>query len=394
MRFKKTLLIGVGSILMFTMGGVGPAQADTSGATHRTTALAANSGVGFISTAAGRCASCHRAHTAKASMLLKLAQPALCYSCHDGSVASTNVIDGNDQSQSNTGGLALRGGGFKNARIDSGNASKTMGALDPASGRIATTAQLIPALAVGAPTTSTHQIDGLTAGTAWGNGPSGTLGKSLTLECGSCHDPHGNGNFRILRPIPNGADTTAVAAAAEIPAVLDDPATPLVNEAKALVPAVAAVAAVVVAPVNIPDQVARVYTTGNYWLSGAATVPTNATAFTTDATHPLGTGADAPDGYIQNVSGWCTTCHTRYLAQKGSYKVNSGDATYTYKHRSDQNQKQGAANCITCHVSHGSNAAVSTGLSPDLNPADALATGDSRLLRVNNRGTCSMCHNV
>ena len=100
------------------------------------------------------------------------------------------------------------------------------------------------------------------------------------------------------------------------------------------------------------------------------------------------------DGYIQNVAQWCTTCHTRYLAGTGSYKTASGDATFMYRHRSDANYKAGAANCITCHVSHGSNA-VMAGASVGLLPGDAAApAGDSRLLRVNNRGTCVMCHNV
>ena len=395
---KKFLFLGIGSALIFTMGGVGPAQADNG--PHRSSAAAAgatNFAVGAIGTT-GRCASCHRAHTAKAEYLLKQAQPQLCYSCHDGTVGATNVIDGTD------GAVGLRGGGFKNAQIASSLATKDMGALDTATGRIATLNQQIPVLGTLVTTgagnvTSRHLIDGATAGTAWGNGPistTGNLGKSITLECGSCHDPHGNGNYRILRPIPVDAATTAVAAAAAIPAVLDDPATPLVNEARAAVPAVVAVAAVVVAPVNIPDAtLGKVYTTTNYWLSGDTNVAVNSTTpFTSDATHPVvltgGPGVQT-DGYIQNVASWCTTCHTRYLAGSASYKTASGDATFMYRHRSDKNEKAGTANCITCHVSHGSNAAAGGGL----NPGDTPVVGaDSRLLRVDNRGVCSMCHNV
>jgi predicted CXXCH cytochrome family protein len=355
---------------MFTMGGVGPAQADNG--PHKSSALAAGT-TGAITTAAGRCASCHRAHTAKAEYLLKQAQPQLCYSCHDGTVATTNVIDGND---GGTG--ALRGGGFANARIASGAASKTMGALDPVTGRIATSGQTIPALAVGVATTSKHQIDGVTAGTAWGNGASGQLGKSLTLECGSCHDPHGNGNFRILRPIPVDSGY----APREIKAAV-------VASAAGVTPVVLAQPAVMspVTGIKIPDAVAKVYTTTNYWLSGDTNVPADPTATLTGS---IKAGDVPADGYINNVANWCTTCHTRYLAGSGSYKTNSGDATYTYKHRSDANYKGSAPNCITCHVSHGSNASAGGGLMPGDTPAGA----DSRLLRVDNRGTCSMCHNV
>ena len=404
MRFKKTLLIGVGSILMFTMGGVGPAQADNG--PHKSSAAAAGSklnAVGAIGTT-GRCASCHRAHTAKAEYLLKQAQPQLCYSCHDGSNASTNVIDGND------GSIGLRGGGFRNAQIASGLATKDMGALNVANGRIATLNQTIPVfgtsvngvianpLVVGTPSattgnvTSKHLIDGNTPGTAWGNGDisaTQNLGKSITLECGSCHDPHGNGNYRALRPIPTDANNVVTAA---IPAVgtVGQPGY------VAAVPAVMSIAA---AGVVIPDAVAKNYTTTNYWLSGDINVAVNSTPFTDDATHPLvltgGAGVQT-DGYIQNIASWCTTCHTRYLAGSESYKTASGDATFMFRHRSDKNEKAGTANCITCHVSHGSNATV--GLSygnGGLNPGDTnAAAGDSRLLRVDNRGTCSMCHNV
>ena len=401
MRFKKTLLIGVGSALMFTMGGVGPAQAD--GGKHISSALAANSGVGAISTSAGRCASCHRAHTAKAEKLLKQAQPQLCYSCHDGTLAQTNVIDGND------GLTGLRGGGFTNARINGGLATKTMGALDLGTGRIATTGQTIGVLPGGAPVTSKHNAGGTPAdeGTAWGNGANDTaslLGKKITLECGSCHDPHGNGNYRILRPIPidSGYVSREIKAAvvASLPGV-----TPVVLAA----PAVMSPAAGINIP-DVPVAIVRNYGTGNYWLSGDTTVPIDATATLTGTAKATDV---APDGYINNIANWCTTCHTRYLAGSGSYATAlpgtsaavaasttapwtsavaaNVDANFTYRHRSDANYKAGAANCITCHVSHGSNVAAGGGLNPGDTPA---AAGDSRLLRVNDRGTCSMCHNV
>jgi cytochrome c553 len=187
----------------------------------------------------------------------------------------------------------------------------------------------------------------------WGNGAvSATVnpGKAgVTLECSSCHDPHGNGNYRILKPIPNDSD--------------------------------AAVA------VDIPDAVAKNYTTADYWLVTDRQVPTTKGS----TVLPV---AGQTDGYVANVAAWCTTCHTRYLAGSGSYKTASGDATFMYRHRSDANYKQGAANCITCHVSHGSNATMQ-GVSVGLLPGDTAApAGDSHLLRVDNRGTCLMCHNV
>jgi predicted CXXCH cytochrome family protein len=393
---KKFLFLGIGSALVFTMGGVGPAQADNG--PHMSSAQAAGTtGIVIADAGAGKCASCHRAHTAKAGFLLLQAQPALCYTCHDGSGAITNVKGGVSAANN----LALRGGGFEQAVIGSGQATKDLGVAD-ASGRIATSNQTIPKLTgLAANVTSKHLIDGATAGTAWGNGPisaTANVGKSLTLECGSCHDPHGNGNFRILKPMPVDSQWVVTPAVAAVPAVYDTSVPPvLITAAKAAIPAVMSPAT----NVNIPDSTGPVYTTVNYWLAGDSTVPLNTAAQITAGNSALTGTAKvtdlAGDGYIQNVSAWCTTCHTRYLAGSGSYKTASGDATFMYRHRSDANYKAGAANCITCHVSHGSNA-VMTGAAAKVGepgaPVIGAATGDSRLLRVDNRGTCVMCHNV
>src|SRR5665648_496930 len=67
---KKFLFLGIGSALMFTMGGVGPAHADNIDSPHVSTAGAAGSTYSIASAGATRCASCHRAHTAKAEYLL------------------------------------------------------------------------------------------------------------------------------------------------------------------------------------------------------------------------------------------------------------------------------------------------------------------------------------
>jgi predicted CXXCH cytochrome family protein len=405
---KKLLFLGLGSALVFTMGGIGTASADAG--PHVTTVVGAGQTALVSVAGGGRCASCHRAHTAKAVNLLKDAQPALCYTCHGGSGAGVDVVDGIDN---DTGG-ALRGGGFEYALINGAAATKTIGAVpvpDPVTGvtpRQAHSASA-PAGSVEAPVTSRHQIDGTTTGTIWGNGAvSATVnpGKAgVTLECASCHDPHGNGNYRILKPIPNDAATSAVAAKAAVPAVYAADGTTVITPA---VPAVAAVTAVVVAPVNIPDALTKVYTTTDYWLVGDANVP----LITGGALPAAGT----PDGYIANVAAWCTTCHTRYLAPSGSAGVNSGDALFTYKHRSESG-KANSPNCIQCHVSHGTSATMTSRAASFTAPDGSLPTpaglpatftdkagaaqsiggtavGTSRLLRVDNRGTCVMCHNV
>jgi len=383
---KRLLLLGVGSALMFTIGGVGPAQADNG--PHVSTAVGAGLTATMGQAGGGRCASCHRAHTAKAEMLLKEAQPALCFSCHANGVgASTDVVNGVGPL-----GKGLRGGGFTYALINGAGASKTMGTVPGAHG-LPIASEIVPVLAAGGPlvpgtaVTSKHQIDGTTAGTMWGNGAiSATIvnaGKAgVKLECASCHDPHGNGNYRILKPIPNDAGTLTQTVIS--PATTSS--TGVVTPAELSAPATG---------VNIPDAAGKVYTTSDYWSVRDLNVPLQAVGDTS-------TPPKLTDGYIANVAQWCSTCHTRYLAGSGSYKINSGDAVFTYRHRSNRNNSAGVSrpNCIQCHVSHGSNVAMSgesalVGLPGQPTRTDpASPSPDSRLLRVNNRGTCVMCHNV
>ncbi len=301
--------------------GAAPASADNG--PHVT-------GAGAI---ADTCAACHRTHTAESASLLEEPQAALCYTCHGGSGAgaNTDVEDGIAYPEAGRKGTAgaLRGGGFKYALIDSANPSGQQGGKSNPGG-------VVPVLGAAASVTSTHSI-GSSEETAWGNGPISaavSYGTDISLRCGSCHDPHGNGNYRALRAIPkeSGAGSPGV---------------------------------------NIPDASTKTYATGNYWSVEDKGAP----------------------GFIANVSAWCATCHTRYLSST-SY-TDSGDAVFTYRHRSDQTA-QGSANCIQCHVAHGSNASVSESSSTAVhNPegrSGVPAGPGSRLLRIDDKGTCQMCH--
>jgi hypothetical protein len=115
-----------------------------------------------------------------------------------------------------------------------------------------------------------------------------------------------------------------------------------------------------------------VYTTTNYWTQA-------------DDNQPQ---------YVANVAAWCTQCHTRYLSPNGA--TDSGDAMYGFRHMSNGTVSAGGSttmpNCITCHVAHGSNAAM-TGYAGTVSNPDGSANSGSRLLRVDNRGVCQMCHN-
>ena len=319
---KRVAIFVIGSALSLFIG-VGPAAADNG--PHM-------KGAGLIP---DTCAACHRAHTAQAPYLLKEDQESLCYTCHgsSGTGSSLDVADGVGYSEhtrdpGKTAG-ALRGGGFKYALIDSGNPSAT--------GSFTTETVEVPVRSTGAPVTSAHTVDG-SAQTAWGNGAisaTPNAGNTISLTCGSCHDPHGNGNYRILRPVPveSGLSKTETG-------------------------------------VEIPDVATKQYTTANY---GKFAEPNN-------------------PAFFENISKWCSTCHTRYLAPSGSYKTNSGDAIFAYRHTTEYLSHR--PQCITCHVAHGSNANM-TGRTQEVTlpngnlPSD---TADSRLLRIDNRGVCQTCH--
>jgi hypothetical protein len=151
----------------------------------------------------------------------------------------------------------------------------------------------------------------------------------------------------------------------------------------------------------IKDTANKVYTTANYWIAGDP----NAVADTGTTTILGGTSSVDPtpipktisatvSSFQANVAAWCTTCHTRYLAPSGSWGTNSGDAVFTYRHTGDQVSSDAGSNrnCIQCHVAHGSNAQMPS--SKVEFPGGTATSSDSRLLRVDDRGTCVMCHNV
>jgi predicted CXXCH cytochrome family protein len=239
---KAALLVviaGVAAALLTVLGtGTGTASAD--GGPHVVEAGATPD----------KCASCHRIHTGQNEYLLKDAGTVedFCFSCHgNGGPGSDLAVQegtfyGGITPGAPYGGkpasatLGLRAGGFEAARINTTDAGF----------------EQIGVLALTQPVTSWHTTDGVTAGTMWGNGAINSgAGPSFAMECTSCHDPHGNGQYRILRPIPLGSGAAA--------------------------------------GVNVTEQAApKIYTTTNYFSPG-------------------------PVSGVE-MSNWCSTCHTRYLS--------------------------------------------------------------------------------
>lgn len=202
---RRLVLLLAGAALWLMLAAL-PALAD--GGPH---VANANSGVSTLT--ADSCAGCHRAHTAEGAYLLTAPSvDELCLSCHGAAStgATTDVMTGVQYRPTGSGVRtspatgtelgALRGGGFDQARI--GDPFK-IGLNN--SGALAAKTKI----QVGAPkdVTSSHIAihQGLTLpGVAWGNGDNGTgAGPSVALECTSCHNPHGNGQYRILNPLPS-----------------------------------------------------------------------------------------------------------------------------------------------------------------------------------------------
>jgi predicted CXXCH cytochrome family protein len=432
MRRLALLLAGGALWLLFAAA---PAFAD--GGPH---VLANNNGTAGL---AGDCAACHRAHTAQAASLLKEEMPGLCLSCHDGTGSTVDVVDGvqfvpatwthNPLTSPVLG--ALRGGGWEFALI---------GAPARLSYGSGTSVRFTAHVGVGTstPVTSTHKGG---TGTVWGNGAVGSgVGAStgIVLDCARCHNPHGNGQYRILQTTP-GEDwstgvngfTVSVSAGVQV----QDTANPT-----------NAIRNYTVLPGVLATDVTAPYTAGDYWRYKYD--PTGATTWTTttNVADPMNTGWQSfTQSYVDStgttkylfrypvntvelaasntartavgqptiptlnnngglMTAWCIQCHTRYngfvtvvpnaspatgfTTSPSSLTKDSADSIFSYKHGTSR------IGCEQCHVSHGTNALMVPGSAsanvnyPNSNPLVTTGSDDSRLLKVNNRGTCNLCH--
>ncbi|HEY83264.1 MAG TPA: cytochrome c3 family protein [Dehalococcoidia bacterium] len=260
------------------------------------------------------CTLCHRSHSSAGPGLLRESQnlAAFCYTCHgrDRSGAATNVQDGRYSN-----GEGLRGGGFEQAVMDPGLTGT------PSSKKV----------------TSAHSVDSSLV-RAWGGGDISSTpdyGNLIALDCTSCHNPHGNGTYRMLRPRPKG----------------------MFNEENA-------------EPVVVPDEDSPTYT------------------ITYDETTHYRDTSYVPE----NLDKWCAQCHTRYLAGPEAGHTPSGDAIFNFRHPTEGLP----GGCLACHVAHGTTATVGE-YGGAVNLPDGTSGGgasDSRLLHTDGRGVCLQCHSA
>lgn len=354
----KYLLIAAVAIILIVGGMLAvvtvPVNADGGVHNFSTTSVTSN------------CAGCHRAHTAIGSNLLKSTSAwDLCTSCH-GVGADLDVINGihniGTYPTDNYAAGSLRGGGFINASMAISYTSIVTGT-----------------------STSRHQVLGMpgyTTGitdTVWGIGALGTGNAGLanyTLQCSTCHDPHGKA----------GPSRTAT------------------------------------------YRILRCNFTTDPDLTGAGVVNNNCVADTTNHTYTItdpngkyygqkysssDTGTD--NARMASLSAWCSSCHTRIHTSdnmnsgaSGPGRTSSGDSFFTYRHVTTGTSVEynfgtgttfptGSPACLTCHVSHGSNALLTSNSAKNV-PWPGTAEGggqyqDSALMRLSQRGVCEACHN-
>jgi predicted CXXCH cytochrome family protein len=414
---------------------------------------------GSLGINADSCAGCHRAHTAQGPMLLNVDdENGLCLACHGsaGVGATTDVMSGVQykvalapgsagQDPTNASVLlgALRGGGFDEARIDAGDAYRYR--YGDAEAAHPTVYSFDKRVGVGAaePVTSAHlDLDGpggvLLKNVAWGNGAfsaTANAGPTVTLGCASCHNPHGNGQYRILNPIPSAATGTLVEVSPTATwniKVTDapNPTNATRNYTVIQYKGPTAAGRYLLASEIVADAVPP--TAGDYWHQ---VVPYDARV--TDSTNA---NHDAPNGipsfFNGQMNAWCSTCHSRYTQSTNYTQTSgvpnpgtpsgtgaeaagnlrtrvcqlqpdgtcsftntgqpmvtpSGDAIYDYRHTTSRNRA-----CTTCHVAHGSNAEMTGTFSstfpyPNDTAAAPSASASSRLLKIDDRGTCQLCH--
>jgi len=392
---RWTLLLAGAGLWLF-LAAI-PALAD--GGPH---VAANNSGVSTLT--ADGCAGCHRAHTAQGPLLLAASdEEALCLSCHGatGTGAATNVelgvqfVAANDGTPVDNAVLgALRGGGFLEARIDTANPTR-VGYL-----RTATAVSFRTKVSVrttGQNVTSAHlKLVGATGVTptdkAWGNGALNSgAGPTVTMGCATCHNPHGNGSYRILNPIPAPTVTAGTFdATTGTGTIVADAALPAAGQTRNYTVIQTKGGTGTLLASQVAALPGYTNTMGDY-LHRA--VPWDPQVAYDVFPAPAGTTAnDAPNGIAATFNGqinnWCATCHSRYLAITTTpYLIDSGDAIFKYRHSNTSNKP-----CTTCHVAHGSNAQMTGDFSSVFPYPDGTTAASSRLLKIDNRGTCQACH--
>ncbi len=316
---------------------------------------------GPFSSTSEKCEKCHAMHRTTNSMLLvKEDSVALCLSCHSGGIgADTAVMQG-----------AL------------------MKATAPGSGSYVVLGSLLgggfDAIGGSAVSTSKHILRSTAA--PYG---SDNMSSQIQITCVSCHTPHENDNYRLLRKQPGGSgpDMTVTWNG---PYLNPDGSQDYAYEQRAYGPGLT-------------------YNPGTHEFSG--------------------TSKEVTRNYRSGLPAWCSSCHTRYMNRQDSAPYNAGDivgAAVRYRHAVDVpvigrhniydtvvpydlptdmplqdvtgngRTADDTISCLSCHFAHGTSAQMHDETASASLVADrgTLPT-DSMLLRLDDRQVCQIaCHRV
>jgi predicted CXXCH cytochrome family protein len=275
------ILFGIFSAVAFAAGptstnpapGVNVGDIDNFGnqSTHKTH--------GNFQNNTNSCANCHSTHNGETStLLMKSGELELCMSCHDGTMGFYNVKAGSGA------------GTFSESHSDFSNHSVGAVAINSAPGAF-----------------NSKKISGA----------------ADTLECSSCHNPHGSANDRLLSEKVLGQSYGY-----EYTGIWKDGAHPAVSYTKGTSPAPA----------------------------GTQTIKLQLTldpAFAAINNLPGENGlkiykSNGPDGDRDrmNYSSFCAACHDDYYAKRGARPSGEGFTHTTNGHK-------GGRNCASCHYAHG-----------------------------------------
>lgn len=280
------------------------------------------------------CANCHSTHNAAEGsyLMMKSTEYDLCMACHDGTMGFYDVINSN------------AGAGTFNASHEDSSMHNV----------------------------EADQVIGQAPGTF------ATAGETGTLECSSCHNPHGSANDRLLNEEVLGNtyawNVTGSKGSSHGPSFTKSTTMALGETA-----------------INLVLKEDADYADINA-LTGTGL----------KITKSMG-----PDGARDrmNYSNFCAGCHDDYLAKRGASTPKPSATGYTHT----TNSHKGGRNCASCHYAHGTDITVMVDSSgrtaAELETAgvvpagqgqaymnDVSANGSSAIKKFTNMSVCFSCH--
>jgi predicted CXXCH cytochrome family protein len=308
---RLALLIAAGSLWLF-LAAV-PAFAD--GGPHMSSV---NSGVSSLT--ADSCAGCHRAHTAQGEgLLVQPSAEALCLGCHNATAigAATDVMTGvqyikssitspvvPDKSDDPKLGY-LRDGGFQSAHLGTASAELIRVGYYRAKDTVSFRMKVPVDTAVEATTSAHLDLVGNAAITGpakiWGYGLANNAAPVVSMECVSCHNVHGNGQYRILNKL-NSTDQLVQATAVPISSFKAQTNRIFTSEAHSLITGDIVTLSGVPAGIGLTDGIYIVKATAGNTFQVATTSATPTTADIANAVVDI--TADAAGTASSSVKRW------------------------------------------------------------------------------------------